>query len=200
MDNGEKKIHGMKRDNLFIAAALIVSGVMFIAFPEAGAAMICNVFACILCIWGVIRIVSYLKVSKFQIFGSYGLVQGVLLILFAVFIFMKPELFEAFLLFIAGMVLVADGFLKVQYAVGLMRLKSRRWPVLLAAAVIMIIAGAVVILNPFETASLIMIFAGATMIAEGITDIICVVFISRRVRIFKEETEKGSDSGETADE
>lgn len=195
MDNGEKKIHGMKRDNMFIAAALIVAGVLFIAFPEAGAVMICNVFACIMCIWGVIRIVSYLKVSKSQIFGSYGLVQGVLLILLAVLVFMKPELFEAFLLFIVGTILVADGFLKVQYAVGLMRLKSRRWPVLLAAAVIMIIAGAVVILNPFSTAALIMMFAGATMIAEGVTDIICVIFISRKMKVFREEMEKSYDSG-----
>lgn len=182
MNNRGNKIYEIKKDNIFIASALILAGVLFCAFPGAGAVMICNVFAGVLCVWGVIRIISYLRVSKTHIFGSYGLVQGVLLILFAVLVFMNPGLFETFLMFITGMILVADGFLKVQYAVGLMRLKSGRWPVILAGAVIMIIAGAVVILNPFSTAEFIMIFAGATMIAEGITDIICVIFILRKVR------------------
>ena len=112
MNNRGNKIYEIKKDNIFIASALILAGVLFCAFPGAGAVMICNVFAGVLCVWGVIRIISYLRVSKTHIFGSYGLVQGVLLILFAVLVFMNPGLFETFLMFITGMILVADGFLK----------------------------------------------------------------------------------------
>ena len=56
--------------------------------------------------------------------------------------------------------MLADGVLKIQYAVDLLRIKGQGWWIILLTAIIMAAAGIVVLFNPFASAVALMTFAG----------------------------------------
>ena len=186
----QKKIYGIRRDILLVAAALVVTGIIFLAFPGTSAVTICYIFAGAICLWGAFRILSYFRMSRLSIFGSYGLVQGAALLMVGTFIFIKPQFLASVLVSVIGIVMIADGFLKLQHSVDLLRIKSPKWIILLGLAVVMIIAGVVVLFNPFKTAEVLMRFAGIVLIIEGVTDLASVILISRRIKAIKKAMEE----------
>ncbi len=189
----KKKIYGIKREIIFMAIALIVMGIVFVIFPAASTVTICYIIAAALCIWGVTRLVKYFRTSRVNIFGSYGLVQGAILIAGGIFIFIKPEFLAGFIVTIIGIIMLADGVLKVQYAVDLLRIKGQGWWVILFTAIIMVVAGIVVIFNPFASAVALMTFAGIFLIADGIADIVSLLYISRKISRLKKAMEAEMD-------
>ena len=122
---GKKKIYGIKREIIFMAIALIIMGAVFVIFPAASAVTICYIIAAALCVWGITRLAGYFRTSRFNIFGSYGLVQGAVLLAGGIFIFIKPEFLAGFIVTIIGIIMLADGVLKIQYAVDLLRIKGQ---------------------------------------------------------------------------
>ena len=190
---GKKKIYGIKREIIFMAIALIIMGAVFVIFPAASAVTICYIIVAALCVWGITRLAGYFRTSRFNIFGSYGLVQGAVLIAGGIFIFIKPEFLAGFIVTIIGIIMLADGVLKIQYAVDLLRIKGQGWWIILLTAIIMAAAGIVVLFNPFASAVALMTFAGIFLIADGIADIVSLLYISRKINRLKKAMEEKAD-------
>lgn len=188
-----KKIYGIKREVIFMAVALIVMGIIFVMFPGASAVTICYIIAAALTVWGIARLIGYFRTSRFNIFGSYGLVQGALLTAVGIFIFIKPGFLAEVILIVIGIIMISDGVLKIQYAVDLLRIKGEGWWVILLTAVIMAVAGVVVLFNPFAGVVALMRFAGIFLIADGVADIISLFYISRKIKKLKKAMEERND-------
>ena len=157
----------------------------------ASAVTICYIIAAALCVWGITRLAGYFRTSRFNIFGSYGLVQGAVLIAGGIFI--KPEFLAGFIITIIGIIMLADGVLKIQYAVDLLRIKGQGWRIILLTTIIMAAAGIIVLFNPFASAVALMTFAGIFLIADGIADIISLLYISRKISRLKKAMEEKVD-------
>lgn len=194
-----KKIYGIKRDIMFLYAALIVLGMIFIIFPEASTVSISLVVAAALCIWGAARLIGYFRTSRFSIFGSYGLVQGSILMLCGIGIFIKPEILSGVIMTVVGIVLIADGILKIQYAIDLLRIRGELWWVIALAALLMIGAGVVVVLDPFKGAAALMVFTGIFLVVNGACDLASVVYISKKLEKLRRAMEDGDFSVEFVD-
>ena len=123
----------------------------------------------------------------------YGLVQGAVLIAGGIFIFIKPEFLAGFIVTIIGIIMLADGVLKRQYAVDLLRIKGQGWWIILLTAIIIAAAGIVVLFNPFASAVALMTFAGIFLIADGIADIVSLLYISRKINRLKKAMEEKAD-------
>ncbi len=196
MEEKTKKIYGIKKDIVLLYVALIVLGLVFMIFPQASAETICYIIAVSLIAWGAFRLRGYFHMSRFAVFGSYGLVDGSLLILAGVFILIRPAFLAGFIMGIVGFALVADGILKIQYAVDLLRIRGEIWWVLAVLALLMIGAGIVVILDPFHSAKVLMIFTGAFLVASGVVDLAAIIYISRKLKLLKQAMESGEFDAE----
>ena len=119
--------------------------------------------------------------------------QGAVLIAGGIFIFIKPEFLAGFIVTIIGIIMLADGVLKIQYAVDLLRIKGQGWWIILLTAIIMAVAGIVVLFNPFASAVALMTFAGIFLIADGIADIVSLLYISRKINRLKKAMEEKAD-------
>jgi len=86
-----KKIKGIKIELIIISIVLFALGFFLVIYPELSQLIICKAVGIALCVWGVLRLITYFSMAKEEIFGSFGLVQGISLLAFGLFFVMKPE-------------------------------------------------------------------------------------------------------------
>ena len=184
----DNKVKTFKKEFIFTAIALIAVGAMFVILPESSTKIICYVTAGLLCVWGIIKLFMYISAERQQqAFTSFSLVGSVALIIGGVAIFINPEFFASILATFFGCVMIVDGVLKVQYGVDLAKIGAKMWWTILILAAVIIGLGLVVVFNPFSTAMVFTIFAGAVLVFNGISDIVTTFYVSH---IYKELAKK----------
>lgn len=179
-----KNVGTLQKDFIYTALALIAVGVMFVVLPKSSAALICYITAGLMCIWGIIKLMMYLRSNVGQAFGSFGLVTSVSLIIGGIAIFINPEFFAGVIATIFGCAMIVDGVLKVQYGIDLSRIGGKYWWVVLIVAAVFIAAGLIVVFNPFFGAVAVMTFLGVMLIIDGISDLITAFYVSRVLKKF----------------
>ena len=79
-----KKIRGIKIELIIISIALFLLGLFLTIFPEVSQIIICRAVGIALCVWGVLRLMTYFRMSREDVFVSFGLVQGISLLAFGI--------------------------------------------------------------------------------------------------------------------
>lgn len=194
MKDLNKTVSKFRKEIIFLSLSLIVLGFLFIVFPESSAQMICYATGIIACIWGLIRLVAHFRLETVEVFGSYGMVQGAALIIVGVAMISSPDVLAKFITTIFGFVMLVDGVLKIQYAIDLGRLKANGWIWVMVTAVLMIVLGVISIINPFETASALMIFLGCILVVDGVSDLVTIWYIVKIVKTIKKEFSRNHHS------
>lgn len=180
-----RKIKGIKRELVIVSFALMMLGMLMIIFPAMSGILLCKGIGVALCIWGALRLMAYYKVMKNEILGSFGLVQGVILLGFGIFFVMKPQAIAIFITTAIAIVIIVDGVLKLQYAVDFHNMNVDKWWVELLAALIMVGLGIVALVNPFSTMNTLMVFMGVVLVIEGAWDLAAIMRISAAAKRFK---------------
>lgn len=172
-----KKLKTVKAELMVVSVALFVLGVFLLLFPEISQEILCKAIGVALCVWGVLRLITYFRIAGKEILGSYGLVQGISLIVFGFYFVLKPESIAAFLGTVMAVIIIIDGILKLQYAVDFYHLESGKWWTQLIAAVLMIVLGVVALVNPFKATKTLIMFMGVAFIIEGIWDFVTLIIM-----------------------
>ena len=177
MDKIKRFLKKLKIGNIGVSIALII-GLLFIIFPDGSATVICYFAGGVLALWGVILLITYFSYSVKRE-GSFDFAAGVALICVAVLLFVKPALVAEFITVIFGIALIVDGAVKVQQSVALFKLKSKSAWFILVLAVVSAVLGVILAFNPFSSHNALMIFAGASLIADGVLDLTAAVFVRK---------------------
>ena len=181
----------IRNTNILVIIASVTIGLIYIFSPLPAMEVICYIIAAAMCVYGVFTSVEYFVKSNNDAFGSFGLVKGVTLVVFGVFVFLNPSFITNMLAVLVGIAMIIDGVAKAQYAVDLLRLKSEKWWYSLIPAAIVFILGAVIAFNPAETAKGFMIFVGVSLLVCAASDIFSIFFLSHCVKkLDTEETEE----------
>ena len=80
-----------------------------------------------------------------------------------------------------------SGIMKMQNSVDMLRLGHGTWHVAFAMAIVNIVAGIVLLMNPFEAAQILIMCLGIALVYSGITDLYVTISISRRLSRLKTE-------------
>ena len=144
-----------------------------ILFPNTSGNIICRGVGAVLCIWGVVRLVAYFRNN--EILGSFGLVQGVALAGFGLYILIRPGIIEVFLTTVFAIIIIVDGILKLQYALDFRKLDAGGWWIEAVCAAVMIILGIVVLFNPFVTVAAVMLFIGVVCIILAVAALSIII-------------------------
>ena len=67
-----KKIKGIKIELIIISIALFVLGLFLTIFPEVSQIIICRAVGIALCVWGVLRLMTYFRMSREDVFVSFS--------------------------------------------------------------------------------------------------------------------------------
>ncbi len=147
----------------------MVVGLLLVVWPETAIIYLVITIGALFLIPGLVSIVSYILNGRST--GMPFPIIGVGSSLFGLWLMMSPAFFVGILMYVLGVVLVFAGISQI---VGLMN--ARHWtPVAMGYYVIpvlILLAGLVVLLNPFAVATIPFIILGVSCMVYGISDII----------------------------
>ena len=126
-----------------------------------------------LLVLALVLVIKYCRVeTKAAAQGQY-LLKGLLALAGGAFCVIKPQwlvvTFPAFTV-LYGVAVLTAGFVKVQFAVDMLRAKNDRWFFCLVGAVVSIACAVVILNDPFATTAALWLFTGISLIVEAVVD------------------------------
>ena len=171
---------------LFMIIYLML-GVFLIINPEPSSKIVCGVIGGVLGVVGIVRVINYFKMDRYEAMLKKELAMGMLFLLMAFYVIMKADVITSIIPIALGIVLVYEAMGLLQLAVDLARAGIRYWLINLISGVIILILGIIGLFNPFKAFHILMIFLGISFVVAGIASVISMFLI----RIFKKEYDKG---------
>ena len=193
-------IKQLKWSIIVMAIAYIVLGVVLIMYPSQVQKLISYILAFALIAMGIVNLIQYTRLDTNQIVNSYDLVLGFSTMIGGILIIINVERFEQLVFIVMGFMILVSGVMKLQSSVNLMRLRSTNWQVPFAMAMIGIVYGIIMLINPFGAGGFFFAMMGIGFILSGITDIIVSVMFSVRLKkvtdLIMADTPAGNQGGQ----
>lgn len=165
-----------------VSAVMILLGVALIAYPGASAVLVCTIIGALIAVFGVVRLVGYFSKDLFRLAFQFDLAMGIVAVLTGVLMIIHPMNIVALIPAIVGVFVLIDGAFKMQTAFDAKRFGLRSWVSILLLAILTCLGGLFLMVNPFDGASALMILLGATLIMDGVQNLIVVACTVKAVR------------------
>jgi len=180
MEKIMKLLKQLKWNLIIMALVCVALGVILILQPKATMTTICYVLAALLILVGVVSLINYMRKDISGNMYRYDLVVGLSAILGGILVIIKVEQLTALVPVVLGFLVTISGILKMQNSIDMLRLKHQTWYVAFALAIINIVYGIILLINPFSAETLI-ICIGCGLVYSGATDLYVTISISKRL-------------------
>ena len=156
-----------RRSSIVMAVLTLVLGLLLVLAPNRSIRLLCTVLGAAMLVAGLIYLFTWLAKRR-DGFPAWFLIPGLIL--------------AALGLFSVAAVLIFHGVIDLQGAVSLARLGIPNWWVDLVLAVLTVVLGGVVLLNPFGTMEAMTMLIGASLVYDGASDLYLIYRVSKAFR------------------
>ena len=179
------------------AVCFVALGIFLLVWPDLSRIWICRLLGIALLVSGGVYVVSHFVKAKGAVaVFHYDLILGVVLAIVGVWLLTTPDLILTFLQYILGVILVVHGVIDLQGALNLRAGSSAYWKIMLLLAVITIVLGVIVLVNPFATINALLMLVGIALIYDGISDLVILFQLKRTFRTLREGIESAVEEAE----
>lgn len=156
-----------------------VFGLILLIWPTLSSTILCYALSAGVLVYGVYRLIAYFRHKPQSAMQRHDFSSGIILVVLALIILIKPELVISVLPVLLGLLLVMGAARETQIAIDLSRMEQARWYLPLIAAVVQAILGVMILWNPFATAMVLMQFIGISLLVESVSQIVFTAVVSR---------------------
>lgn len=162
----------------------ILVGILLLVNPVKFTAGIITAFGAVLIVLALVWVINYFRMDAASAAASQALAKGLIALAAGVFCAFNTKWFIVtfpILTILYGVAVLVAGFVKIQWAVDAMRLKTGRWVLPAVSAAVSIICAAVILQSPFASTVVLWMFTGASLIVEAVFDIAAMIFLERNM-------------------
>jgi len=156
---------------IFGSLLTLVLGIVLAVAPEASLQLLTSGIGIVLMIIGIFSIINFFRLTKEERILSGALVIGFLISMIGLFLFINNKVLVSFITTIIGLALAIKGLYKIQFAVNL-KSASNEWKWNLLIGILILTVSILLIINPFNGASVFMTIIGIVLIIGSIIEII----------------------------
>ena len=120
------------------------------------------------------------------------MMMGIVLVLLGIWICAQPRIVLSIIPVVVGIIVLIHGLMDIQYTLDIKKAGSEKWWIALIAAVLTLIVGLLLVLNPFTVYEITMVLVGVAMLYDGGSDLALLLFsylaqrdTDKRLREFK---------------
>lgn len=176
------EVKQFSKSYILVSALYVVLGIVLCVWPDTSLKMICYGLGFVMVVLGITYGIIYFTKENLAGFLQMDLVIGIICLAFGVFILLNPTFLATVLPFAMGIILLLGAVVKIQSALNMRRLKFERWYAVLVCALVIIALGIVLLCNPFQKESHMVLYIGLCLILDGATNLVSLIFIQMRVK------------------
>lgn len=176
------QVREVKKSFCLLSAAYIILGLVLLIWPDISVRTFCYVFGIGMIILGCAHMIMYFTKDRMQSVMQMDMVIGIVGIATGAYILLKMEYMLEIIPFALGVVALLGSAVKLQNAFDLKRLNAGRWYIMLLFAAVLLVLGAILVANPFEGLEIIVLLIGASLILDGVGNLIGIFWIGYRFK------------------
>lgn len=155
-----------------VGLAVSILGLVLIICPGLASSVVFNAVGGIGIIIGLVCLIRYYSLDSRAAMSSNGMFFGLLWLVGGILVIALKGFLLSLLPIFFGIVLLIGGIGKLQYTANFKRMGVARWYFELVCAALSVGFGVIILLNPFNTALLLMRIIGIALLIEGVQDLI----------------------------
>ena len=174
--------------SIVFSILLAILGFVMIFSPGTTLDVMCEILAAIVTIEGISLIVMAIKKSNTYL-PFEPLVLGVISIIIGIILFIHPSYLETIAGIIVGIWIIVESVYDVSISLKLKETDAP-WGLTLCLAIVSLIAGIILLVNPQLSAEALLIWAGIILIINSITSIIDKIVFKNYVNELKKSVKE----------
>lgn len=182
-----KNLKMIKNMYLVLILCSILVGAVLLIWPQMGVNVMCKVYGVFLLIYGLAKLSGYFTGDLFQLAFQYDFGLGIVSLILGFVLLLRTEHIVEFLAVCIGIFMLVDAALKIQTAIDAKKFGISKWWLILMMAVMVAFVGALLLLAPFETGSILVRVLGLSICIDGIMNLIVVMSTVRSIRRGRED-------------
>ena len=167
---------------IIVSALIVAIGVVFILRPFESLEVLSIMCGAVLLAFGAVKIVGYFSRDLYRLAFQFDLESGMVMLILGICIAAQPEKLITFFSVVMGIFALTDGLLKIRISVQSKNFGLETWPVITVFACLSCVAGIVLMFWPQESAKLICLLLGVCLVADGVLNILVVLFTVKIVK------------------
>lgn len=183
----------MKWNMMLSAALYMVLGLILLIFPATTARTICYLIAGIAIVIGLVNLVVYFTRNITRNYYRNDFVTGLMLMVLGIFVIYKVDLVIALVPFIIGLCIIVSGLFKLQGALDVQRMGGNA-VLILGLAVVNVVIGILMVINPFDSAMLLYRLLGAGLLFSGLTDLASTLYLSSKMHGYMKKLSEADEA------
>lgn len=190
MDKVQGFFKKVKWDSIIIATLTIVFGILCVAMPTRAGDVLCIVFGAMLLTMSVALFVRFFTVYRF--FGANLLIAAAVMLILGIFCLVYTSTLQSILTVLFGIFIFVDSMTSLTDSILCAKAQIKGWWVLFVLSILTACLGVCVIFSNFDT---VMIFAGCSLIIEGLRRLVTTLVFSHKIKQAKKQlTQTQSDN------
>lgn len=169
-----KKVYRM---SIISSIMFLIFGLLLIFQTQSVIKTISIIIGVILLIIGIFPIINYFKNRQSGFFSNAGLLYGIFSVVAGIVIMVNSNLLAMIIPILSGVWMIINSVNKIQIAMELRDNKISSWIISFVFAIIILVGGALLIINPFGGALLLSKTVGIFIVIYAILDIADSIFI-----------------------
>ncbi len=167
---------------IIVSALIVAIGVVFILRPFESLEVLSIMCGAVMLAFGAVKIVGYFSRDLYRLAFQFDLESGTVMLILGICIAAQPEKLITFFSVVMGIFALTDGLLKIRISVQSKNFGLETWPVITVFACLSCVAGIVLMFWPQESAKLICLLLGVCLVADGVLNILVVLFTVKIVK------------------
>ena len=161
-----------RRSSIVMAVLTLLLGLLLVLAPNRSIRLLCTVLGAAMLVAGLIYLFTWLAKRR-DGFPAWFLIPGLILAALGLWLLTSPGSVIVLIQFSVAAVLIFHGVIDLQGAVSLADL---------VLAVLTVVLGGVVLLNPFGTMEAMTMLIGASLVYDGASDLYLIYRVSKAFR------------------
>ena len=166
-------MHIAKIGYIVLSVVFCIVGVLFVAWSDIGTQVLSLALGIAMIVFGGIKIVGYFSKDLFRLAFQFDLELGIISAVLGIIVLLNPFGTITFIFIAMGIAILADALFKIRIAIDAKRFGVGAWWMILSLAFLTAIAGVLLVFRPWESANILTVLLGISLLAEGVLNL-CV--------------------------
>ena len=168
--------------SVFSSIAILIFGILLFVFPETVIKSITIGLAIIFTFVGIIPIISYFRFRSTGVSTTFSFLMGVFCIIVGLILFMNENILNIIIPIITGVWIVINAINRIAIAMDLRDEKVNIWAITLVYAIITLVIGVLLILDPVNGGKMVTKTVGIIIMFYSALDIIELILVRIKVK------------------